>query len=354
MSFIRSLREYLTFLKLQAVNLMAPKPIDVDPFLLLSEDDAKRLSQKLSEEEGTASLSHLMTDEWYLDTSARFFRRRPRTMAMLSHSTIVNLPALPLQRVPVLLSKTVVNNQRYEAKLIVYGYALSSSMEVILSVGALDHVDESGKLSLVALQFHKPTQGYYVYQRCGMDAFDVTEDQAISCGIVRRQDIHYFLTEQFWNRNWKIILVELLRRSLVLAYTTLDLHVTAFSHLVRFDDKVRIYTDGSLLQIDHMVYMGAGAVLVDPTCEQEFTYCARIDYGMQAAKTLENELTKEEYANKTVIIIAGYRLPMHQMLARNSGLRRRFAREIKFPDWSAQDCKDHCVCDPSWSRWIPS
>ena len=41
MSFIRSLREYLTFLKLQAVNLMAPKPIDVDPFLLLSEDDAK-------------------------------------------------------------------------------------------------------------------------------------------------------------------------------------------------------------------------------------------------------------------------------------------------------------------------
>ena len=105
-----------------------------------------------------------------------------------------------------------------------------------------------------------------------MDALDVTEEQAISC--VELSEGRTFI---FFSRNWKIVLVELLRRSLVLSYTTLDLHVTAFSHLVRNDDKVRIYTDGSLLQIDHMVYMVAGAVLVYPTREQEFTYCARID-----------------------------------------------------------------------------
>ena len=79
-----------------------------------------------------------------------------------------------------------------------------------------------------------------------------------------------------------------------------------------------------------------GVLFIDEAYELES------DYGMQAAKKLENELTKEEYANKTVIIVAGYRLPMHQMLARNSGLRHRFAREIEFPDWSAQDCKDYC------------
>eukprot|EP01138_Halocafeteria_seosinensis_P012762 gb/GECG01013038.1/.p1 GENE.gb/GECG01013038.1/~~gb/GECG01013038.1/.p1 ORF type:complete len:1630 (+),score=274.52 gb/GECG01013038.1/:1-4890(+) len=66
-------------------------------------------------------------------------------------------------------------------------------------------------------------------------------------------------------------------------------------------------------------------------------------YGMEAANTLVSLMTEEEYANKTVVIVAGYREPMYEMLSRNSGLRSRFTQEIEFPDWSAQDCKEHFV-----------
>eukprot|EP01138_Halocafeteria_seosinensis_P009317 gb/GECG01009522.1/.p1 GENE.gb/GECG01009522.1/~~gb/GECG01009522.1/.p1 ORF type:complete len:2380 (+),score=280.36 gb/GECG01009522.1/:1-7140(+) len=64
-------------------------------------------------------------------------------------------------------------------------------------------------------------------------------------------------------------------------------------------------------------------------------------YGLEALAKLVELMTAEEYADKTVIIIAGYRDAMHDMLRRNSGLRSRFTEEIEFPDWTAKDCTNH-------------
>lgn len=63
---------------------MYVETVEVDPFLVLPEDRTKRLSQKLFAINGTRFLSGLMTDDWYLDTTATFLSQRSRTMEVLS------------------------------------------------------------------------------------------------------------------------------------------------------------------------------------------------------------------------------------------------------------------------------
>ena len=49
-------------------------------------------------------------------------------------------------------------------------------------------------------------------------------------------------------------------------------------------------------------------------------------------------MTEPERAASTVIVLAGYRKEMQQMLSRNSGLASRFQVKVEFPDWTSDEC----------------
>lgn len=66
-------------------------------------------------------------------------------------------------------------------------------------------------------------------------------------------------------------------------------------------------------------------------------------FGAEAMTKLVELMTLEEYSDKTVIILAGYRDAMHDMLQSNCGLRSRFTEEIEFPDWTARECATHFI-----------
>lgn len=64
-------------------------------------------------------------------------------------------------------------------------------------------------------------------------------------------------------------------------------------------------------------------------------------FGNEAITKLLSMLTEPEYMNgKTVVVLAGYETEMHQMLARNPGMKSRFTPEgfVAFPDWSSEKC----------------
>ena len=62
-------------------------------------------------------------------------------------------------------------------------------------------------------------------------------------------------------------------------------------------------------------------------------------YGQEAMTQLLSEMTSPEHEKSTVVIMAGYKENMHDMLDRNSGMRSRFQAFWEFDDWSADDCK---------------
>ena len=70
-------------------------------------------------------------------------------------------------------------------------------------------------------------------------------------------------------------------------------------------------------------------------------------YGQEALDTLVGLMTKPEY-KKTMVILAGYKANMTQMLTANQGARSRFTETWEFEDWSAEDCTGF-VCKSSAS-----
>ncbi|KOO29726.1 nfx1-type zinc finger-containing protein 1 [Chrysochromulina tobinii] len=62
-------------------------------------------------------------------------------------------------------------------------------------------------------------------------------------------------------------------------------------------------------------------------------------FSQEAVDQLVKLMTDPEHLKKTVVILAGYKDPMEQMMRHaNPGLRSRFEGRIEFPDWSADDC----------------
>ena len=63
-------------------------------------------------------------------------------------------------------------------------------------------------------------------------------------------------------------------------------------------------------------------------------------YSTEALTTLLSSLTEDEYSNgNIVVILAGYKNQMHEMLNLNPGLKSRFTEYVHFPSWKAEQCK---------------
>ena len=75
-----------------------------------------------------------------------------------------------------------------------------------------------------------------------------------------------------------------------------------------------------------------GVLFIDEAYE-----LANGQYGKEALTTLVGLMTKPEYS-KTVVILAGYKEDIHDMLAQNQGAMSRFSEPWHFEDWTADDC----------------
>lgn len=124
----------------------------------------------------------------------------------------------------------------------------------------------------------------------------------------------------------------------------------------------RIYKDLGVLKKGHTVetdrgglvaeYMGQTAMKTDMVIQQALDGVLFIDeayslvpengkgsdYGQEAISTLLKRM--EDYRDRLVVIIAGYRNEMDRFIQSNPGLQSRFNRYIDFPDYTAEELSD--------------
>jgi type VII secretion ATPase EccA len=124
----------------------------------------------------------------------------------------------------------------------------------------------------------------------------------------------------------------------------------------------RIYKDLGVLKKGHTVetdrggliakYMGQTALKTDTVIQQALDGVLFIDeayslvpegdngqdYGQEAIATLLKRM--EDYRDRLVVIIAGYKDEMQRFIDSNPGLQSRFNRYIDFPDYSGEELAD--------------